>query len=49
MMKMQKVILQMLGLKEIKTINYPTKYDTIYYFVKDNKIRLYKRNFFIPT
>lgn len=32
----------LLGLKEIKTINYPTKYDTIHYFVKDNKIRLIK-------
>ncbi|KIC02680.1 hypothetical protein OA88_07045 [Flavobacterium sp. JRM] len=31
------------GLKEIKTINYPTKYDTIHYFIKDDKIRLIKQ------
>lgn len=32
----------LMGLKEIKTINYPTKYDTVYYFIKDNKIRFIK-------
>ncbi|KIA93930.1 hypothetical protein OA93_20955 [Flavobacterium sp. KMS] len=33
----------LLGLKEIKTINYPTKYDTIHYFIKDDKVRLIKQ------
>lgn len=34
----------LLGSDEIKTINFPTQYDTIHYFFKDNKIRLIKIN-----
>lgn len=32
----------LLGLKETKTINFPTRYDTIRYFIKNDKIRLIK-------
>lgn len=30
----------LLGLKETKTINFPTRFDTVRYFIKNNKIRL---------
>ncbi|CAC9974703.1 hypothetical protein [Flavobacterium panici] len=32
----------LMGLKEAKTLNFPTKYDTVHYFEKDNKIRFIK-------
>ena len=32
----------LMGLKEARTLNFPTKYDTVHYFVKDNKIRFIK-------